>query len=104
MYSFERARTPKGARRVLKERPERDLVLEYPTTQNGLGCVPEGGCCTLRVLEAARGLRDQKCLQEEVEVLSHCVLFYPNFTARQALPSVRSVEHNELQGDRKSVV
>ena len=73
----------KGIKRVLKERelwPEQGLLLECPKTQDRKGCLPEGGCCARRILEAERDFRDQKGrLQEEVEALGHRVLFYPKF-------------------------
>ena len=44
--------------------------------QNRLGWEPEGG----RVLEIEMGFRGRKRhLEEEVEALGHCALFYPKF-------------------------
>jgi hypothetical protein len=55
-------------------------------------CNPQDECCARRVLGAQKDFQDQKgLLQEEVENLSHRVLFTPNFTVNSISSNATSV-------------
>ena len=77
----------------------RGLVLECPKTHNRPGYdAGGGGRCARRVLGAERDFQDKRGrLQEEVDALSHHVLFYPKFLPLSAI----GVKPTGLQGKGK---